>query len=45
MPVDQSLVGRTFPPTRPQVVSEEAVRDFVAAWRKVTELDRFDLKK
>ena len=31
MPVDQSLVGRVFPPTRPYVVSEEKVREFVAA--------------
>jgi len=31
MPVDQSLVGRTFPPTRPYVVSEEKVREFVIA--------------
>jgi hypothetical protein len=29
MPVDQSLVGRVFPPTRPYVVSEEKVRTFV----------------
>jgi hypothetical protein len=29
MPVDQSLVGRAFPPTRPYVVSEEKVRTFV----------------
>jgi acyl dehydratase len=29
MPVDQSLVGRAFPPTRPYVVSEEKVREFV----------------
>ena len=31
MPVDQSLVGREFPPTRPCTVSVEKVRDFVAA--------------
>ena len=31
MPVDQSLVGRAFPPTRPYVVSEEKVREFVSA--------------
>ena len=31
MPVDQSLVGREFPPTSPRPVSEEAVRAFVAA--------------
>ncbi len=31
MPVDQSLVGREFPPTRPYVVSEEKVREFVRA--------------
>ena len=31
MPVDQSLVGRAFPPTRPYVVSEEKVRTFVAS--------------
>ncbi|GEP38666.1 UPF0336 protein [Nocardioides psychrotolerans] len=31
MPVDQSLVGRTFPPTPPRAVSEEQVRDFVLA--------------
>ncbi len=31
MPVDQSLVGRAFPPTRPYVVTEEGVREFVAA--------------
>jgi acyl dehydratase len=31
MPVDQSLVGRAFPPTRPYAVSEEKVREFVAA--------------
>ena len=31
MPVDQSLVGRTFPPTPPHDVTESKVRDFVAA--------------
>jgi len=31
MPVDQSLVGRQFPPTRPYVVAEEQLRDFAAA--------------
>ncbi len=31
MPVDQSLVGRTFPPTRPHAVSEEKLREFAAA--------------
>lgn len=31
MPVDQSLVGRAFPPTRPYAVTEENVRAFVAA--------------
>jgi hypothetical protein len=31
MPVDASLVGREFPPTSPYAVSEEQVRDFVAA--------------
>ena len=31
MPVDQSLVGREFPPTRPYAVSEEKVREFVRA--------------
>ncbi|WP_372727601.1 MaoC family dehydratase N-terminal domain-containing protein [Nocardioides sp.] len=31
MPVDQSLVGRAFPPTRPYAVSEEKVREFVTA--------------
>ena len=29
MPVDQSLVGRTFPPTTPFEVTEEHVRAFV----------------
>ena len=31
MPVEQSLIGREFPPTRPCTVSVEKVRDFVAA--------------
>ena len=31
MPVDPSLVGRTFPPTAPHAVTEEQVREFVAA--------------
>ena len=31
MPVDQSLVGRSFPPTRPYAVSEDNVREFVTA--------------
>jgi hypothetical protein len=31
MPVDQSLVGRSFPPTRPYAVSEEKLREFAAA--------------
>ena len=31
MPVDQSLVGRAFPPTPPRTVTEEHVREFVAA--------------
>ena len=31
MPVDQDLVGRTFPPTRPYEVTEEKVRDFTEA--------------
>lgn len=31
MPVDQSLVGRAFPPTRPYAVSEEKLREFAAA--------------
>jgi hypothetical protein len=29
--VDQSLVGRTFPPTAPYVVSEDGIAAFVAA--------------
>ena len=31
MPVDQSLVGRVFPPTAPYEVTEDHVREFVAA--------------
>lgn len=31
MPVDASLVGRTFPPTRPLEVTEERVAAFAAA--------------
>ena len=31
MPIDQSLVGRSFPPTRPYPVSEETIRAFVTA--------------
>ena len=31
MPVDQSLVGRAFPPTTPYAVSAEKIRDFVTA--------------
>jgi hypothetical protein len=31
MPIDQSLVGREFPPTPPYQVSEEALRAFVTA--------------
>ena len=31
MPVDQSLVGRAFPPTQPHEVTEAKVREFVAA--------------
>lgn len=31
MPVDQSLVGREFPPTAPYAVSEEGIRAFVEA--------------
>ena len=31
MPVDPSLVGRSFPPTGPYVVEEERVRAFAAA--------------
>jgi len=30
MPIDQSLVGRVFPPTQPFAVSEDHVRAFVA---------------
>ena len=31
MPIDQSLVGREFPPTAPREVTEEHVRAFVEA--------------
>ena len=31
MPVDQSLVGRVFPPTAPYEVTKDHVREFVAA--------------
>jgi hypothetical protein len=31
MPIDQSLVGRAFPPTRAYAVSEEKLREFAAA--------------
>jgi|SRR5919112_3513868 acyl dehydratase len=31
MPVDQSLVGRVFPPTRPRAVTEESIGSFVEA--------------
>ena len=31
MPIDQSLVGRTFPPTSPHPVTEEHVRGFAEA--------------
>ena len=31
MPVDQSLVGREFPPTRPYAVSAEKIREFATA--------------
>ena len=31
MPVDQSLVGRSFPPTPPYEVTEEKLREFAAA--------------
>ena len=31
MPVDQSLVGRTFPPTPAYEVTEDRLRDFAAA--------------
>lgn len=30
MPVDQSLVGRAYPPTSPYAVSEDKVREFAA---------------
>lgn len=31
MPIDQSLVGREFPPTPPYTVSEQKVREFATA--------------
>jgi hypothetical protein len=31
MPIDQSLVGRSFPPTPPYAVDEERIRAFVTA--------------
>jgi acyl dehydratase len=31
MPIDQSLVGRSFPPTRPYEVTEDRVRAFAEA--------------
>lgn len=31
MPVDQSLVGRTFPPAPPYEVTEDRIRDFAAS--------------
>jgi hypothetical protein len=31
MPIDQSLVGRSFPPTRPYAVSAAGIAEFVAA--------------
>ena len=31
MPIDQSLVGRAFPPTQPHAVTEEHVRAFAEA--------------
>ncbi len=31
MPIDESLVGREFPPTRPYAVSEEKIREFATA--------------
>ena len=31
MPIDASLVGRSFPPTRPYEVTEDAVRSFAEA--------------
>jgi 3-hydroxymyristoyl/3-hydroxydecanoyl-(acyl carrier protein) dehydratase len=31
VPIDQSLVGRQFPPTRPYTVSAEKLREFVTA--------------
>ena len=31
MPIDESLVGRVFPPTRPYAVSAEKIREFAAS--------------
>ena len=31
MPIDESLVGRAFPPTRPYTVSAEKIREFATA--------------
>ena len=31
MPIDESLVGREFPPTRPYPVSQEKIREFASA--------------
>ena len=31
MPIDQSLVGRSFPPTQPYAVSAEGIAEFVTA--------------
>ncbi len=31
MPIDQSLVGRVFPPTSPRTVTADSIREFVAA--------------
>jgi N-terminal half of MaoC dehydratase len=31
MPIDQSLAGRSFPPTTPYVVTEQALADFATA--------------
>lgn len=31
MPIDEALVGRSYPPTRPYAVSEEKVREFARA--------------
>src|SRR3546814_7208589 len=33
MPVDPSLVGREFPPTRPYTVTDEKLREFATATR------------